>query len=279
MSDGHEVQLLCITLGVARSGFYAWRERRRRPARDAALQAQIAQLHAQSRGTYGSPRIHWVLRQQGLRVSRKRIARCMRAAQLMGRTRRRYRVQTTDSRHDQPIAPNLLQAQPVPQQPNQVWVSDITYLKTDEGALYLAAVMDLASRRILGWALDTTLHTSLPAAALRMALQGRSGHGVIHHSDRGCQYASTAYVRTLRRHGLRSSMSRRANCYDNAHMESFWSTLKLELVYRTRFATRAAARSAIFRYIEGFYNRSRCHSALGYQSPLDYENSFSPSST
>lgn len=220
-----------------------------------------------------------MLRQQGLRVSRKRIARCMRAAQLMGRTRRRYRVQTTDSRHDQPIAPNLLQAQPVPQQPNQVWVSDITYLKTDEGALYLAAVMDLASRRILGWALDTTLHTSLPAAALRMALQGRSGHGVIHHSDRGCQYASTAYVRTLRRHGLRSSMSRRANCYDNAHMESFWSTLKLELVYRTRFATRAAARSAIFRYTEGFYNRSRCHSALGYQSPLDYENSFNPSST
>lgn len=274
MSDDHALKLLCETLGVVRSGYYEWEQRQRLPAKDAPLKAQILQIYHASLRTYGSPRIHDELRQQGLRVSRKRVARLMRELGLVARPPRRYRVVTTDSCHSNPIAPNLLLDQPAPTKPHKVWVSDITYIPTGEGWLYLAAVMDLATRRICGWSVADTLHTQLPKTALIKAIQQTPcPKGVIAHSDRGSQYASDEYTGVLRRHGLRSSMSRRGNCYDNAHMESFWSTLKLELIYRSKFPTRAAAHAAIFRYIETFYNRKRRHSALGFKSPLDYENS------
>jgi transposase InsO family protein len=274
MSDVHDIKLMCLTLAVSRSGYYEWKGRVEAPPKEAALRLKIIQIHRQSDCTYGSPRIHQQLRQEGQRISRKRVARIMREAGIVVRARRRYRMQTTDSRHHHPIAPNLLLNHPMPTKPNEVWVSDITYVPTGEGWLYLAGVMDLASRRLCGWSVSETLHTSLPKAALLRAIQqAPSTKGIIHHSDRGCQYASDEYVRILRRHGLRSSMSRRANCYDNAHMESFWSTLKHELVYRSHFPTRADAARAIFAYIEAFYNRKRQHSSLGFKSPLDYENS------
>lgn len=191
---------------------------------------------------------------------------------LQGRQARRYRVHTTDSRHNDPIAPNLL-AKTTPTQTDQVWVTDITYVETAEGWLYLAGVLDLYSRRLIGWAMGSSLETALPLAALQMALrQRRPASGVLHHSDRGSQYASSDYRRVLVKHGCIASMSRRGNCYDNATMESFWSTLKHELVYRRRFATRDEATTAIFDYIESFYNRTRLHSSLGFKSPLAYES-------
>lgn len=258
-------------LEASRSGYYAWRDRppSTRAQADAVLRPQIRQAHAASGGTYGSPRI---LRELQQPVGRKRIARLMREEAIQGRSPRRYRVVTTDSRHDEPIAPNLLATAAPPTKPNETWGTDITYVATDEGWLYLAGVLDLFSRRLVGWALGSNLATALPLAALLMAIRQRQpAPGLIHHSDRGVQYASADYRSELARHQLVASMSRRANCYDNATMESFWSTLKLELVYRRRFATRAEATTAIFAYIEGFYNRTRLHSALGYQSPLDFE--------
>lgn len=182
-----------------------------------------------------------------------------------GRQARRYRVRTTDSAHDDPIAPNLLAEVPAPTKPDAVWVTDLTYVETGEGWLYLAGVLDLYSRRLIGWAMGSSLETALPLAALHMALRRRRpGAGLLHHSDRGCLYASAAYRSTLAEHGCIASMSRRGNCYDNATMESFWSTLKHELIYRHRFATRNEATTAIFDYIESFYNRTRLHSALGF---------------
>lgn len=216
------------------------------------------------------------LRAQGEAVGRHRVARLMRQAGLRGRQRRRYRVRTTDSRHSHPIAPNRLAARPAPTKPNQVWVSDLTYVPTDEGWLYVAGVLDRCSRCLVGWAMGATLDTAVPLAALMMALRQRQpAPGLIHHSDRGVQYASADYRSALADHGLVASMSRKGNCYDNATMEAFWSSLKNELVHRRRFATRADARTAIFDYIESFYNRSRRHSSLGYHSPLDYESSLS----
>lgn len=197
----------------------------------------------------------------------------MREAGLAGRQPRRFRVRTTDSAHGLPIAPNRLLASASPPQSDRVWVSDITYVGTIEGWLYLAAVMDLCSRRIVGWAMGTSLEESLVLTALQMALHNRQpASGLIIHSDRGSQYAGRAYRQLLAQHGLLASMSRRANCYDNAAMESFWSSLKMECLYRQRFATHSEARQAIFRYIETFYNTRRLHSALGYRSPLDYES-------
>jgi putative transposase len=200
----------------------------------------------------------------------------MRIAGLRGRQRRRYRVVTTDSRHDEPIAPNRMAAIPPPTRPDRVWVTDMTYVHTDEGWLYLAGVLDRCSRRLVGWAMGDSLDATLPISALRMALdQRRPQPGLLHHSDRGKQYASVAYRSMLDHYKVTASMSRKANCYDNAVMEAFWSTLKNELVHRRRFATRAEARTAIFDYIEAFYNRTRRHSALGYKSPLAYESSLS----
>jgi putative transposase len=278
MSDEHGVKALCALFAVSRSGFYRWRRGRpcARAVRDEFLRPQIAAIHARHRGVYGSPRILRELRAHGQRVGRKRVARLMREAGLWGRQRRRYRVRTTDSRHEQPVAANRLLGRTPPIRANQVWLADVTYVPTAEGWLYVAGVLDRASRRLVGWAMSASLETALPMAALQMALQRcRPPRGLIHHSDRGCQYASADYSRLLRQHGLVASMSRPGNCYDNAVMEAFWSTLKHEVVYRHRFASRAHARTVLFDYIEAFYNRTRRHSSIGYLSPLDYESSLS----
>ena len=272
MSGEHTIEALCETLEVSRSGYYAWQSRGPSPRAQASdqLAERVRAAHAASRGTYGSPRI---ARQLGCPGARHRIARLMRADGLQGRSRRRFRVVTTDSRHDEPIAPNHLANAPVPSGPDQVWVTDITYIPTDEGWLYVAGVLDLWSRRLIGWAMGDSLDTSLPSAALAMALrQRRPKHALLHHSDRGVQYASRSYRAQLAAHRLHASMSRKGNCYDNATMEAFWSTLKNELVHRTRFVSRDQARLALFDYIEVFYNRVRIHSSLGFKSPLDYES-------
>jgi len=275
MSGEHPIKALCAVLEVSRSGYYAWQGRpaSARATAEIALRVKIRALHAASRGTYGSPRIKIDLERAGKPVGRHRIARVMRAAGLQGRTKRRYRVVTTDSRHGEPIAPNQLALTPAPIRPNQVWVTDITYVPTDEGWLYLAGVLDLFSRRLIGWAMGSSLATALPLAALLMAVRQRNPPpGLLHHSDRGVQYASKDYRSCLEANRFIASMSRKANCYDNATMEAFWSTLKNELIYRRHFTTRAEATSAIFDYIETFYNRRRIHSSLGYQTPLDYES-------
>jgi transposase InsO family protein len=278
MSGEFTLKSLCETLGVSRSGYYDWRGRApsQRAQANAATLARIKTCHAASLGTYGSPRIKRELERHGPPVGLHRIARLMRQANLQGRTRRRFRVRTTDSNHAEPIAPNLLAVRPAPSGPDQIWATDITYIPTDEGWLYLAGVLDLFSRRLIGWAMGSSLDTALPLAALLMALRQRCpAPGLLHHSDRGVQYASEQYRACLSDHQVAASMSRTGNCYDNATMESFWSTLKHELVYRRHFATRHEATTAIFAYIEGFYNRRRLHSSLGYQSPLDFESNLS----
>jgi putative transposase len=275
LAPQHSVADLCAALAVSRSGYYAWAQRApgTRAQANERLRQAIQDLFAQSRQSYGSPRMTAALRQAGHACNHKRVARLMRQQGWQGRSQRRYRVRTTDSRHDQPIAPNRLAEQPACTAPNQVWVTDITYVPTPEGWLYLAGVMDLYSRQVVGWAMGESLATTLPLAALNMALAQRApGAGLLHHSDRGVQYASQDYRQRLAAFGLEASMSRPGNCYDNAAMESFWSTLKHELVYRQEFTSRAQARQSIFEWIEVFYNRVRLHSALGFKSPVDFEN-------
>jgi transposase InsO family protein len=277
MKTDHALLLLCANLEVSPSGYYDWLKRRTTPGlraqQNQALAKQIEAIHAQSRETYGSPRIVDALRKQGARHGRNRIARLMRAEGICGRQPGRYRVQTTDSNHDQPIAPNLMAEVPAATAPNQIWVGDITYIETPEGWLYLAAVLDRYSRKIVGWSMSERIDTELVLKAFDMALlHRRPTSQVLFHSDRGVQYASADYRHALTQAGLVASMSRKGNCYDNATMESFWSTLKLELVYRCHFATRSQARTEIFDYIESFYNRQRAHSALNYRSPVDFEN-------
>lgn len=276
MQAEYSITELCGTLQVTRSGYHAWAGRApgARAQADAVLLPLITQAHRESRQTYGSPRILNWLRQRGQRCGRTRIARLMRAAGISGRIRRRFRaVSLTDSNHDLPVAPNRLRELPLPQQRDAVWVADITYVETAEGWLYVAGVLDRCTRRCVGWAMGDTLATTLPLAALDMALKQRHpSAGLMHHSDRGVQYASLAYRQRLAQAGVVPSMSRPGNCYDNAAMESFWSSLKRELVHRYLFATRAEARAAIFEWIEVFYNRERLHSALGFQSPVDFEN-------
>ena len=276
MKKDHSVQLLCQVLDVSPSGYYDWQKRRQTPSARArqnqSLRQQIKTIHAKSRETYGSPRVTDQLRKDGHNHGRNRIARLMREQGLYGRRKCRYRVQTTDSNHDQPIAPNRLAQAPKPTAPNQIWVADITYIHTSQGWLYLAAILDLYSRKIVGWAISPFIDTSLVLMALNVALARSCPPAqLLFHSDRGVQYASSDYRKALASAGLIASMSRKANCYDNATMESFWSTLKLELVYRQNFASHLEARSAIFDYIETFYNRQRTHSALGYLSPVDFE--------
>jgi len=266
---------LCAAFGVSRSGYHRWRTARpcARARKDAQLAEQLRALHQESRGTYGRPRLTIALRRRGQRLSAKRVARLMRRLGLRGVQRGRFRPQTTESRHENTIAPNRLAEQAPPAAPDQVWVADITYIPTTEGWLYVAGVLDRCSRRLLGLAMSARLDTALPEAALRQALLRRGRpKGVLHHSDRGIQYTSAQYRQILRQHHCEASMSRRANCYDNAHMESFWGTLKAELLAGRTFATRAQARLAIFEYVEVFYNRTRLHSALGYLSPVDFEN-------
>jgi putative transposase len=276
MKTEHAILKLCQELDVSASGYYDWQSRCSCPGlrarQDQTLKQEIQSIHTGSRKTYGSPRIVMELRKSGARHGRNRVARLMKQEGLWGRQKRRYRVQTTDSNHDQPIAPNRLAEAPKASAPNQIWVADITYIQTGENWLYVAAIMDLYSRKIVGWAMAERIDTALILKALFMALLHRQPPAsLLFHSDRGVQYASADYRNALTQAGLVASMSRKGNCYDNAAMESFWSTLKLELVYRRDFQTRAHAQTEIFDYIEVFYNRQRSHSALNYLSPVDFE--------
>jgi putative transposase len=272
------IRRMCQVLEVSASGFYAWRKRppSQRVQANEALLTRIRLVYAQSRQTYGSPRIHAELRAQGVACGRHRVARLMRHHAVRPNHKRRYRRTTRVNPHLS-VAANHLQQQFTAQRPNQVWLSDMTYVPTAEGWLYLAAILDLYSRRIVGWQASARLDTDLATQAWQMAIGRRCPPpGGLHHSDRGCQYASPLYQQGLTAQAWTASMSRTGNCYDNAPMESFFATLKTELVHRRTFRTRAEARAAIFDYIERFYNPHRRHSALGYRSPMDFETSFLP---
>ena len=276
MKTEHPIRSMCEAFEVSTSGYYGWVNRSAQPGlraqENALLAAQITQIHLASRQTYGSPRIQQALLKVGRSHGRNRIARLMRQEDLCGRAKGRFKVCTTDSNHDQPIAPNRLAELPAPSAPNQIWVGDITYIDTEEGWLYLAGIMDCYSRRIVGWAMDQTIDTQLVLAAWNMAQTHRQPPpALVFHSDRGCQYASADFRHALAQSQTLPSMSRKACCYDNAAMESFWSTLKQELIYRRCFKTRTEAGLAIFDFIEAFYNRQRLHSSLDYLCPVDFE--------
>ena len=272
----HSLKLMCQLLAVSRSGYYDWRSRcpSRRQETDAQICGKLKALFDESRQTYGRPRLQHALRaKHKMRHGNNRISPLMQLTGLRARQRRRYRPRTTLSNHDGPIAANqLLSRKGNINDRNQVWVNDMTYIQTGEGWLFLSVVMDLYSRRIIGWAFDHTLATTGPLKAIQMAVQQRRpGNNVLHHSDRGCQYASADYRAVLDHHSMQPSMSRTGNPYDNAAMESFFSTLKMECLHRHNIHTRAEAKAIVFDYIEVFYNRVRIHSALGYQSPVDFE--------
>jgi putative transposase len=270
----HDVTILCEVLQVSRQGYYAWlsREACRHRLRDEELRRSIHRVFADSGARYGAPRVLRALAADGEATSRKRIARLMRQEGLVVRRRRRF-VRTTDSRHGFTIAPNLVARNFTPDEPNRIWATDITYISTEKGWLYLAVVLDLYSRKVVGWAMEPYLDRRLVLAALHMAIDARrpTPGTLIHHSDRGVQYACDDYRMALADAEITASMSRKGDCWDNAVVESFFSTLKQELVYRTTFADHNAARAALFQYIESFYNRRRLHSSLGYLSPVDYE--------
>lgn len=276
MKGQHPIAQLCAALGVTRSGYHAWLQAApsARQQQDAALRTQIEAIHAQHLGRYGAPRIQNQLAQQGQRHGTKRVARLMKQARLRGLGRKRFVPCTTQSHHTQPLAPNHLAQRPKPTGPNQIWVSDLTYVRTQEGWLYLAVILDLWSRRVVGWSSSDSLHSNLAVAALQMALRQRQPpKGLLHHSDRGIQYASTSYRTLLEVAGSQPSMSRPANPYDNAAMESFMATYKRECVGLSgEYTTRAQAALDFFTYAEIYYNRQRSHSALGYQTPVDFEN-------
>jgi putative transposase len=272
--DAYPVRLMCAVLGVSAAGYYAWRERpaSARATTNTALLASIRQVHQDSGGRYGSPRIHAAMRAQGRGVSRGRIERLMHRHGIRAIMAPPRRVRTTDSRHGLPIAPNLIKRHFAAAAPNRIWLADITYIPTAEGWLYLAAIMDLFSRKIVGWAMRDHMQVELASSALTMAIrQQRPEPGLIHHSDRGVQYASQDYRAVLSAAGITASMSRKADCYDNAPMESFFHTLKTELVHHRQYETRAEAQRDIFGFIAGFYNRTRLHSAIGYISPIEME--------
>jgi transposase InsO family protein len=264
------VRVMCAALSVSPSGYYAWRSRppSLRKIANRELLGNIQRVHAHHRGRYGAPRIHAELRAEGQIVGRKRIERVMRQHGIRARAPCRYRVCTTDSKHSLPVAPNLLDQNFVADRPNQVWLADITYIATGEGWLYLAAILDLFTRKVVGWAMRDHMRAELTIAALTMAIQRRRpGVGLIHHSDRGSQYAAGDYRDILHAATIIQSMSRKANCWDNAPMESFFGTLKTELVHQREYLDRDAARRDLFAYIEGYYNRQRIHSAIGYITP------------
>jgi putative transposase len=268
------IRLMCRVLEVSASGYYAWRNRTdsARVVANRALLTDVRRLHGEHHGRYGSPRMHAALRAEGRTASRGRVARLMRRHGIRALAGRRFRPCTTDSRHHLPIAPNLLKRAFVASAPNRIWLADITYIATGEGWLYLAAILDLATRRIVGWSMRNHMRTELPLSALMMAAQRqRPAEGLICHSDRGSQYASEAYGRQLAAMKAKPSMSRTACRYDNAPMESFFHTLKVELVHQRRWPTREDARSDLFAYVEGYYNRRRIHSALGYKTPEQAE--------
>jgi transposase InsO family protein len=273
------VAALCRLLGVSRQGYYAFASRppSSRLADDQALHERLRALHAESRGTYGSPRLHAALRAQGLHVGKRRIERALRALGLQTRTRRRYRV-TTNANPAHLAAPNTLARSFSASRPDERWVTDITYVWTDEGWCYVAVILDLFSRAVVGWALDASLSTRLPLVALDMAVRRRRPRaGLLHHSDRGCQYTSAVYRAELKALGVVVSMSRKGNCWDNSVAESFFATLKTELIHNQPWSSRLDLRAAIFDYIEVFYNRRRLHSTLGYKTPAQVESDYTRS--
>jgi putative transposase len=268
---------MCRVLDVSRSGYYAWRcrEPSERDKANEALGAKIEEVHKESRGSYGSPRVHAELVAQGFEVSKKRIARIMRENGIVGRRKPKFR-RTTDSGHRLPVADNLLDREFAVDEPDTAWVADITYIWTSQGWLYLAVILDLFSRRVIGWSMADHMRTELVLNALSAALGSRmpSAAGLVFHSDRGSQYASNAYQKALDENGITCSMSRRGNCWDNAVAESFFSTLKTELVHNMLFLSRDSARNAIAEWIEIFYNGKRRHSSLGYATPLEAERRY-----
>jgi putative transposase len=271
----------CAALKVSRAAYYQWsrHEPSQRAQEDTALGERIARIHAESRGTYGSPRVQRQLSREGIRCGRKRVARLMTSRGLAGRLKRRFKATTVADPEAKDLAPDHLQRAFGPDAftPNRAWVGDISYLRTWEGWCYLATVIDLASRRVVGFALADHMRTSLVCEALDMALRARRpAPGLIFHSDRGSQYTSQEFRQLLQESGMVQSLSRPRQCWDNAVAESFFATLKTELVYRQSWETRAGARSAVFEYIEAFYNRRRLHSSLGYRSPAEYEDASLP---
>jgi transposase InsO family protein len=269
----HQISTLCRVLKVRRSGYYAWLEREEsdRAVKDRQLVVEVRAVFAEMKKRYGSPRIHRELRNRGTRVCRHRIARLMREQRLRARPRRRF-VKTTDSKHNQPTPDNVLARNFTAPAPDRVWVGDVTYISTREGWLYLAVLLDLYSRRVVGWATSERNDEVLTLAALAMALDQRQpAPGLVHHTDRGTTYASCTYQDTLRQHSIVSSMSRKGDCWDNAVAESFFSTLDMESGTDEMFPSRAAAHRALAEYILGFYNPTRLHSTLGYVSPMEFE--------
>jgi len=268
------VKKMCQVFKVSRSGYYAWlkRPKSNRAIENEKLLKEIKRVYKESRKLYGSIRITKKLNNEGIKCSRNRVYRLMKKNNISSIMKRKFRA-TTNSKHNYPVVPNLLNQNFSAEKPNQVWVSDITYIYTNEGWLYLAAILDLFDRKIVGWSMDSTMTQQLVINALNNAVGRRKPEkGLIHHSDRGSQYASKAYQNLLKNYGMKASMSRKGNCYDNACIESFFGTLKTELVYFCKYVTRSEAKSSIFEYIELFYNTSRLHSSLGYKSPKDYEN-------
>jgi transposase InsO family protein len=273
--DCWPVRVMCRTLDVSAAGYYAWRDRptSARRQRQDALTTQIRTIHAEMKQRYGSPRVHAELQARGHGCCVNTVARLMREARIAAKTAKKFR-HTTDSDHGLPVADNVLDRRFAPEAPNEAWVSDITYVPTREGWLYLAAVEDLYSRAVVGWAMDARMTSRLVVEALDMAVARRlPGAELVAHSDRGSQYASEHYRRLLAERDITCSMSRRANCWDNAPMESFFASLKKELVHHEDYRTRKEAKASIFEYIEVFYNRQRRHSTLGFKSPTEYESS------
>ncbi len=272
-SDQFSVYSMCRFMGVSRSAYYGWLQRKptSRDQVDSQLIPVIQSLFAKSRATYGTRRIRQSLEKQNLPVGRRRLGRLMRAAGLVCKTKRKFKV-TTNSNHNLPVADNLLDRNFTVQQANQAYVGDITYIRTQEGWLYLAVVIDLYSRQVVGWSMAGQMRTSLVNDALSMAIWKRKPpKGLLWHSDRGSQYAATSHRKIIKHFGIRQSMSRKGNCWDNAVAESFFHTLKTELIYHQTFRNREEAKQVVFEYIEVFYNRERLHSANGYLSPVDYE--------
>ena len=273
------VKLMCRVLNVARSGFYAWQKRKpcARDKRQQELLTKIRRVHQENRQLYGSPRVHRALRIEGEVVCRNTVAKLMRKGKIRGKSRKRYVPRTTDSTHAKPVADNTLSRDFQASKPNRKWLADITYIPTEQGWLYLAGILDCFSRKLVGWSMADHMESELAGDALKMALLQRtvntrtSATTLVHHSDRGVQYASENYQFILSSHGIAVSMSNQGDCYDNAMMESFWATLKTELVHHQTYATHEEARQSIFEYIEVFYNRKRLHSSLVYISPESFE--------
>ena len=275
--DAYPVRMMCRVLEVSHGGYYAWRRRPKSTLRRwrEQLCRLIKEIFEEFRGIYGSPRVHAELKTRGISCSKNTVARLMRVLNLRSKRKKRFKPATTNSNHHYKTAENLLDRQFDRSMPNEAWVADLTYIPTDEGWLYLAVVLDLYSRRVIGWSMADHMRSELIMQATRMAIETRRGaslEGMIHHSDRGVQYASDACQGLLAGAGIACSMSRKGNCWDNAVMESFFGTLKLELVSHERYATRENAKQSIFEYIEVFYNRKRKHSTLGYVSPVEFEN-------